>query len=103
MTLESEPQVAPEHPAPESDQFTPRFRKSLETVAARACVPYADGRKLEPGETLTEMGATEPLIERNAARPAPQLSEVGIEAEAATVPAALCNWSSATSLVFGEA
>ena len=49
------PQVTPEHPAPESVQFTPLFCASLLTVAVNALVPM-------PACTLVGVGATKTVI-----------------------------------------
>jgi hypothetical protein len=88
--LERVPQVLPLQPAPESNQVTPRFWKSFVTVAVKACVPYPEGRDAVDGDTLTVTGKPTPLIERKAAKPAPQLSEGEIEAVAEAVPATAC-------------
>ncbi len=91
VTRERVPHALPLQPTPESDQVTPRFKKSLVTVAVKTCVPYPAGREVDVGETLTEIGATAPLIERKAARPAPQMSDAPSETPADTVPEVLCN------------
>ena len=52
---ESVPHVAPEHPAPESAQFTPLFCASFVTVAVNALLPI-------PACTLVGVGATVTVI-----------------------------------------
>ena len=47
------PQVAPEQPVPESDQVTPLFCKSLDTVA-EICLLRETFNEIVAGETLTE-------------------------------------------------
>jgi hypothetical protein len=101
VRLVSVPQVLPLQPEPDRDHVTPWTRKSLFTVAVKACDPYPDGTDMLAGETLTVMGWDTPLRERKAARPAPQVSTTESVALAEAVPAEVCNWSSVASFVFG--
>ena len=63
MTFESEPQLAPEQPVPESVQFTPLFCVSFCSVAEKFCVPMPAWTDVVVGETLTEIfGAVETVM-----------------------------------------
>jgi hypothetical protein len=54
--LLSVPQVAPEHPAPESDQVTPLFCESFCNVALKLAVEETCTES-DPGLTETEIGS----------------------------------------------
>jgi hypothetical protein len=58
---EMTPHVAPEQPAPESDQVTPLFCASLETVGVNCCVAET-ATDAEIGATLTETGRVSVMV-----------------------------------------
>ena len=58
---EMAPHVAPEHPAPESDQVTPLFCASLETVGVNCCVAET-ATDAEVGATLTATGGVTVIV-----------------------------------------
>jgi|SRR5712692_1703386 len=58
VTLAREPQAAPEHPAPETDQVTPLFCESFCTVALKLAA-VDTWTEVDAGLTETEMGRGE--------------------------------------------
>ena len=82
-----------------TDQTTPEFEGSLNTVAVNCTVCNADI------VTAARLGLTATLSDTdlNAAKAAAQLSDAPSNALAEAVPAASCIWSSAISFVFGFA
>lgn len=58
---EMAPHMAPEQPAPESDQVTPLFCASLETVGVN-CFVAETATDAEVGATLTETGGVSVMV-----------------------------------------
>ena len=78
VMLVNVPHVAPEQPAPESDQLTPLLAESLVSVAVKFWVPMPACTLAEPGASEMEMAGAAVTVMVAASDLVPSAMEVAV-------------------------